>query len=141
MKFYTREKEIAQLKEIQRLSLKNAQFTVVTGRRRIGKTHLLLNATEGQPTLYFFVAREAESFLCQDFKHEPCPGTLFIIDGGVLNLLFHRHHRIRIDGPFTVKILCAGNAQGAQYALAPGQPSLIWPQVVRCCISMESPQW
>ncbi len=70
MKFYNREKEIAQLKEIQKLSLKNAQFTVVTGRRRIGKTLLLLNATAGQPTLYFFVARKAESFLCQDFQQE-----------------------------------------------------------------------
>ncbi|MBL7111041.1 MAG: ATP-binding protein [Bacteroidales bacterium] len=70
MKFYNREKEITQLKEIQKLSLKSAQFTVVTGRRRIGKTHLLLNATTGQPTLYFFVARKAESFLCQDFQQE-----------------------------------------------------------------------
>jgi len=50
--------------------LKNAQMTVVTGRRRIGKTQLLLRATEGQPTLYFFVARKAESFLCQDFALE-----------------------------------------------------------------------
>ncbi len=70
MKFYNRKKEITQLKEIQKLSLKNAQFTVVTGRRRIGKTHLLLNATVGQPVLYFFVARKAESFLCQDFQQE-----------------------------------------------------------------------
>lgn len=70
MKFYNREKEISQLKEIQKLSLKNAHFTVVTGRRRIGKTHLLLHATAGQPTLYFFVARKAESFLCQDFQQE-----------------------------------------------------------------------
>ena len=70
MKFYNREKEISQLKEIQKLSLKDAQLTVVTGRRRIGKTHLLLHATAGQPTLYFFVARKAESFLCQDFQQE-----------------------------------------------------------------------
>jgi hypothetical protein len=61
LRFFSREREIAQLKEIQSLSLKNAQFTVVTGRRRIGKTHFLLNATENQPTLYFFVARKAES--------------------------------------------------------------------------------
>jgi uncharacterized protein len=70
MKFYNREKEIARLKEIQRLSLKHAQFTVLTGRRRIGKTQLLLNASAEQPTLYFFVARKAESFLCQDFIQE-----------------------------------------------------------------------
>ena len=70
MKFYNREKEISQLKEIQKLSLKDAQLTVVTGRRRIGKTHLLLHSTADQPTLYFFVARKAESFLCQDFQQE-----------------------------------------------------------------------
>lgn len=70
MKFYNREKEIARLKKIQQLSLKNAQFTVITGRRRIGKTQLLLNASAEQPTLYFFVARKAESFLCQDFIQE-----------------------------------------------------------------------
>lgn len=70
MKFYNREKEISQLKGIQKQSLRNAQLTVVTGRRRIGKTHLLLRASSGQPTLYFFVARKAESFLCQDFQEE-----------------------------------------------------------------------
>lgn len=70
MKFYNREKEIARLKEIQQLSFKHAQFTVLTGRRRIGKTQLLLNASAEQPTLYFFVARKAESFLCQDFLQE-----------------------------------------------------------------------
>jgi uncharacterized protein len=70
MNFYNREKEITRLKKIQQLSLKHAQFTVLTGRRRIGKTQLLLNATTEQPTLYFFVARKAESFLCQDFIQE-----------------------------------------------------------------------
>ena len=63
MQFYNREKEIARLKEIQKQSGISAQFTVITGRRRIGKTQLLLHAVSGQPTLYFFVARKAESFL------------------------------------------------------------------------------
>jgi AAA+ ATPase superfamily predicted ATPase len=70
MEFYNRGKEIAHLLKIRELSLENAQMTVVTGRRRIGKTQLLLKATEGQPTLYFFVARKAERFLCQDFAQE-----------------------------------------------------------------------
>lgn len=70
MKFYNREKEIELLLGIQKKSLSNAQMTVITGRRRIGKTQLLLKATEGQPTLYFFVARKAERFLCQDFAQE-----------------------------------------------------------------------
>lgn len=70
MRFYNREKEIDRLHEIQERSGQNAQMTVITGRRRIGKTQLLLKATEGQPTLYFFVARKAENFLCQDFQQE-----------------------------------------------------------------------
>ncbi len=70
MKFYNRENEIAALQEIQERSLQNAHMTVVTGRRRIGKTQLLLKATEGQPTLYFFVARKSEALLCQDFQQE-----------------------------------------------------------------------
>ena len=70
MRFFDREVEIKRLCETQEISYENAQFTVVTGRRRIGKTQLLLKATEGQPTLYFFVTRKAEPFLCQDFKEE-----------------------------------------------------------------------
>ena len=70
MRFYNRENEIQRLHQIQLLSLENAQFTVLTGRRRVGKTQLLLKSTEGQPTLYFFVSRKAEPFLCQDFAQE-----------------------------------------------------------------------
>jgi AAA+ ATPase superfamily predicted ATPase len=70
MKFYNREKEIERLHSIQKQSTENAQFIVVTGRRRIGKTQLLLKATNQQPTLYFFVSRKAETFLCQDFQQE-----------------------------------------------------------------------
>ena len=70
MEFYNRETEIARLHDIQKQSLATARFTVITGRRRIGKTQLLLYATKEQPTLYFFVARKAESFLCQDFMQE-----------------------------------------------------------------------
>lgn len=72
MKFYNREKEISRLYEIKQASQSNAQLTVVTGRRRIGKTQLILKATESEetPVLYFFVARKAENFLCQDFQQE-----------------------------------------------------------------------
>jgi len=70
MKFYNRENELERLRQIQLLSLENAQFTVLTGRRRVGKTQLLLKSTEEQPTLYFFVSRKAELFLCQDFAEE-----------------------------------------------------------------------
>jgi len=62
---------MARLREIRGFSASNAQFTVITGRRRIGKTQLAIKANEDTtPTLYFFVARKAESFLCQDFQQE-----------------------------------------------------------------------
>ena len=70
MEFFNREKEIARLCEIRDFSESNAQFTVITGRRRIGKTQLALKANEDMPMLYFFVARKAEFFLCQDFQQE-----------------------------------------------------------------------
>ena len=50
--------------------MENAQFTVVTGRRRIGKTSLVLKAYEDAPVLYFFVGRKAENLLCDEFRLE-----------------------------------------------------------------------
>ncbi|MDE5610796.1 MAG: ATP-binding protein [Odoribacter sp.] len=70
MRFFDRTEEIASLKEILELSKSNAQFTVVTGRRRIGKTSLVWKAYEDEPILYFFVARKAESDLCSDYLLE-----------------------------------------------------------------------
>jgi AAA+ ATPase superfamily predicted ATPase len=70
MKFYNREREFANLKRIQELSLSEGQMTVMVGRRRIGKTQLLLVGAAQQPTLYFFVTRKAENMLCRDFIEE-----------------------------------------------------------------------
>ena len=41
MKFFGRQNEIKELQEIRNLSLQTARFTIVTGRRRSGKTSLL----------------------------------------------------------------------------------------------------
>lgn len=70
MRFFDREREIASLRNMGSLSLKAAQFTVLTGRRRIGKTSLVLNAFSDAPLLYFFVARKAESELCQGYARQ-----------------------------------------------------------------------
>lgn len=51
MRFFDRTEEIASLREIRRMSKDNAQFTVVTGRRRIGKTYLVWKAYEDEPIL------------------------------------------------------------------------------------------
>jgi hypothetical protein len=43
-------------------------MTVITGRRRIGKTSLALRATRGEyPTVYLFVSRKNEAALCGEF--------------------------------------------------------------------------
>lgn len=70
MRFFDRTEEIASLREIRAIAKNNAQFTVVTGRRRIGKTYLVWKAYEDEPILYFFVARKAESDLCEDYRLE-----------------------------------------------------------------------
>lgn len=70
MKFYNRTSEIKFLREIADKSAKNAQFTVITGRRRIGKTQLILKTFEEEKILYFFVARKSEVLLCNDFQRE-----------------------------------------------------------------------
>lgn len=70
MRLLGRTKEIASLREFRGMSKQNAQFTVVTGRRRIGKTFLVWKAYEDEPILYFFVARKAESDLCEDYRLE-----------------------------------------------------------------------
>lgn len=70
MKFFDRKEEIATLLKIRENAEKNAQFTVLTGRRRIGKTSLVLKAYEDKPILYFFVGRKAENILCEEFRHE-----------------------------------------------------------------------
>lgn len=70
MKFYDRKNEIEELRNALALSKKSAQFTVVTGRRRIGKTTLVRKAYEGETLVYFFVARKSEKELCAGFKKE-----------------------------------------------------------------------
>ena len=70
MKFYDREQEIAFLRETRKMAEKVARFTVVTGRRRIGKTTLIREAYKETPFVYFFVARKAEADLCEVYLEE-----------------------------------------------------------------------
>lgn len=68
MKFYNRKSELAELQRIQNLSFSDhSRLTVVTGRRRIGKTSLIMKAVEGLPTVYLFVGRKSETTLCTEF--------------------------------------------------------------------------
>lgn len=74
-KFYDRELEMRQLREMQRQAYEDySRFVVLTGRRRIGKTSLvyrLLEESEAEtPGLYFFVGRKAEATLVRTYCEE-----------------------------------------------------------------------
>lgn len=64
MKFYDREQEMEALRKIEALSEHDAQMTVITGRRRIGKTTLIKKAFTRIPFVYFFVGKKSETLLC-----------------------------------------------------------------------------
>jgi len=70
MKFYDRINELQTLERIAEQSTETACFTVMVGRRRIGKTSLLLHATEKQKLLYLFVSRNSEAVLCSGFQKQ-----------------------------------------------------------------------
>lgn len=67
MKFYDRKQELVVLRRIREESRKTARFTVLTGRRRVGKTELIKQAYGADEFLYFFVARRKEAELCDLF--------------------------------------------------------------------------
>ena len=68
MKFYNRTNELAELQRIKNLSFtEHSRMTVVTGRRRIGKTSLIMKLTENEPTVYLFVGRKTEAALCAEY--------------------------------------------------------------------------
>lgn len=70
MRFFDREQEFEKLRKIEELSHEIAQFTIITGRRRIGKTEMVKKYFENRTMLYFFVARKAEADLCDIFVDE-----------------------------------------------------------------------
>lgn len=70
MKFYDRINEMESLERNRTQSERSAVFTVLVGRRRIGKTSLLLESVKGQKYLYLFVSRKSEPLLCEQFQKE-----------------------------------------------------------------------
>lgn len=105
MNFYDRENELTLLSEIKELSLESGQMTVMTGRRRIGKTAVLLKACEQQPTLYFFVTRKTEALLCRDFAEEVAVKlNLPMMEFGSFGKLFEFLLVIAEDKPFNLII-------------------------------------
>ena len=70
MKFYDREKEIHELQRLDDMANETAQFTVLMGRRRTGKTTLMTYALAGRNYLYFFIGKKAEPLQCHFFQQQ-----------------------------------------------------------------------
>ena len=66
MRFYNREKELELLRRIDALSETDDQMTVLTGRRRIGKTSLLRHFIADRPAVYLFLAKKSEALICAE---------------------------------------------------------------------------
>ena len=70
MKFYNREAELQELSTLYRQSENESRMTVITGRRRVGKTMLALESVRERRFVYLFVSRKAEHLLCMEYLEE-----------------------------------------------------------------------
>ena len=70
MRFYNRTQELTELQSVRELAFtEHSKLTVLTGRRRIGKTSLIFRSCENTPTVYWFVKRSNEADLCLSFAN------------------------------------------------------------------------
>ena len=104
MKFYNREKELENLKDIQKSSLSSSKMTVIVGRRRIGKTTLIKEAYKDK--VYLFVSKKNEALLCAEFV-DIIESTLSVKVFGQFSSfknLFEYLMNLSITMPFTLVI-------------------------------------
>ena len=71
MQFYNRTEELNILNQLEEKAFSLGVMTVITGRRRVGKTALALKHAAHLPNfLYLFIGRKEEKLLCQEFVAE-----------------------------------------------------------------------
>ena len=71
MRFYNRKKELTILNKIYNQCEEDyGSITVLTGRRRVGKTLLSKEYAKEKKHLYFFTSKKAEPLLCAELKEE-----------------------------------------------------------------------
>lgn len=68
MKFYDRVNEMRILQEHERQAERSAVFTVLMGRRRVGKTSLITHTLEGNDYAYLFISKDNETVLCRKLQ-------------------------------------------------------------------------
>lgn len=70
MKFYNRRQELQELARLYDQANETARMTVVTGRRRVGKTMLALEFARQHKFVYLFVSKKSEHLLCVEYMDE-----------------------------------------------------------------------
>jgi len=70
VRFYNRKSELKILDELDGQSEISGRMTVITGRRRVGKTLLALKYAENKKFLYLFISKKSEKQLCEEFLTE-----------------------------------------------------------------------
>lgn len=106
MKFFDREEKIEKLQAIRRKSVSEAQFTVITGRRRVGKTELVKHAYGDDDFAYLFVSRKSEFDLVAGFIEEMnrvCPDSISP-EIRTLEAFFKEMFKVSANRPVTVFI-------------------------------------
>ncbi len=67
MRFYNRQSELSALQKVHEQVQTSSRLSVITGRRRMGKTRLIQQFCASCESLYFFISRKSEEILCEEF--------------------------------------------------------------------------
>ena len=70
MDFYNRENELDLLRLQEDRMSNGSRMTVIIGRRRIGKTRLIMKSLNQDRDIYFFAAKKSEQLLCEEFVEQ-----------------------------------------------------------------------
>ena len=106
MDFFGREEEIEELRKIREIACENARMTVLTGRRRVGKTELVKAALDDGkiPFLHLPITRQPEVTLCEQLQGETENVLQLGIHGQCQRFrdLFEEIMKESVKRPFTV---------------------------------------
>ena len=107
MKFYDRKKELHILNRIYaQCEEEYGAITVLTGRRRVGKTMLSREYAKDKTQLYFFTSKKTEPLLCAELKeeYEKLTGEELIGEIKSFPKLFEQLLKFGIDNPYVLII-------------------------------------
>ena len=106
MKFYGRTEEVASLRKVRDISHNFARFTVITGRRRIGKTELVRQAFDdgNGEYLHLVITKKLEKVQCASLQREAVRVLKLTIHGTCEHFaeLFEELMKESLNRPFTL---------------------------------------